>query len=148
MVGIKNKKKKKKLRTITSDQTVYTVIRRFLFSTGRHDIAGQKRSRGNKFIVRFAYFVSHQNILKTEKMLQFWDKRFSTLRGTSFQREMFESSGTEATIICCVNFQSVFLTFPPNKINLRSSFLALKHSNVINTLANGTSCRDTFQLHV
>ena len=52
---------------------LYTIIRRFLFELGRYDITGWKLSRSNKFIIRFVYLV----LAKTEKILQFWNKKFS-----------------------------------------------------------------------
>ena len=51
----------------------------FFFWTRRCDVTGQKLLRSNKFIIRFALYL---DILKTERILQFWDKR--TLSRLSF----------------------------------------------------------------
>ena len=66
------------LRTVTSDQTVYTIIRRFLFLLNRsiryHWIRNYWKVINLLFVLPRLYL----NILRTEKMLQFRDKKFST----------------------------------------------------------------------
>ena len=62
------------LRTVTSDQ--YTINRRFLFEfVGTISLDRNYREVINLLFVLPGLYL---NILKTEKILQFWDKRFST----------------------------------------------------------------------
>ena len=59
-----------------------TIIRRFVFELGRYDVTGYILFRSNKFVI-----LIYLNILKTEEILQFWDKKILDERGTSFQRK-------------------------------------------------------------
>ena len=63
------------LRTITSDQTMCTIIRRFLF-----ELVGISLDRNYREAINLLFVLPGLclNILKTEKILQFWDKKFST----------------------------------------------------------------------
>ena len=59
------------LRTITSDQIVYDKFRRFLFElVGMTSLDRNYWEIINEFVISFAWV-----ILKTEKILQFWDKK-------------------------------------------------------------------------
>ena len=56
----------------------YTIIRRFLFRLVGISLNRNYLSESNKFIIWFAFFRLYLNILKTKKILQFSDKKFST----------------------------------------------------------------------
>ena len=76
------------LRTITSDQTVYnTIIRRFLFQLVGMIPLDRNYQVIDLLFVLLGSFGLYLNIFKTEKILQFWDKKILDVRGTSFQRK-------------------------------------------------------------
>ena len=78
------------LRTITSDQTVYNTIRRFLF-----ELVGMTSLDRNYWEVTInLLFVSSGlclNIFKTEKILAILGQETLDVRGTSFQRKRLNS---------------------------------------------------------
>ena len=59
----------------------YTIIRRFLF-----ELVGISLDRNYREVINLSFVlpVLCLNILKTEEISQFWDKKILDVRGTSF----------------------------------------------------------------
>ena len=83
---------------------LYTIIRRFLFRLVGISLNRNYLSGSNKFIIWFAFRL-YLNILKTEKTLQFSEKKFSTCVAKQKQVLMTDKITTQHTFNLTVTRQ-------------------------------------------